>query len=144
MRNRTRWLFSLAVAGCLLWLTVTAAGCREETKAAANPVMVWLTLDPTTNKVTAEPNSAPLHYKNHDFALWKIKSTSKDFDFDIEFKPPSNIPKPVCSGTGMGRNCRSIVVTMGNAEPRTHQYKIIVHVPGNGDVITDPEVTVDP
>jgi hypothetical protein len=134
-------LFSLAAPVCLLWVTVTAAGCRGETKAAANPVPVWLTLDPATNKVIADPSSVPLHYNHHDLALWKIKPATTAFDFNIEFKPPSNIPKPACSGTGMGHNCRSIVVTMENVG--THQYKIIVHTSG-GDVITDPEVTVDP
>jgi hypothetical protein len=135
----------------LVFLTVPAA---TKTAAAApdegNRVVVELTLDPQTNKVTANPDPVALHYGKKDYADWQVAKGSAPFDFTIGMedqtdpkkrKPAEKLPVPTCSGTGAAKHCASIVPT--SAHKGDQKYSVTVKT-ANGPVKTDPEVTIDP
>jgi hypothetical protein len=135
----------------VVFLTVSAA---TKTAAAApdegNRVVVELTLDPQTNKVTASPDPVALHYGKKDYADWQAAKGSAPFDFTIGMedqtnpkkrKPAEKLPVPICSGTGPAKHCASIVPTADHTGD--HKYSVTVTTK-NGPVKTDPEVTIDP
>lgn len=143
----------LAPATVLCVLVVTCVLARSSGMSAApagNRVIVQLTLDPATNKVTASPDPAALHYSNGDYADWQVAPASAPFDFTIGFedqtkpgkrKPAQKLPSPGCSGTGRGKHCSSIVPTA--AHKGDQKYSVTVQT-ASGPVKTDPEVSIDP
>jgi hypothetical protein len=135
----------LAALACLAVAVAVAAA-----PAGNNKVVVMLTLDPQTNKVTADPDPVALHYGNKDYADWQIAQGSAPFEFTIGIedqtdpkkrKPAKKLPTPTCSGTGSAKHCVSIVPTSANVGDQ--KYSITVKTP-SGPVKTDPEVTIDP
>jgi hypothetical protein len=146
----------LIAPGISLFLLVVFLTASAVTKTAAaapagrNRVVVELTLNPETNKVTASPDPVVLHSDKKDFAHWKVAKGSKPFDFKIGMedqtdankrKPSKKLPDPTCSGTGPARNCASIIATADLKGD--HKYSVTVNTP-KGPVKTDPEVTIDP
>jgi hypothetical protein len=136
----------------VVFLIVSAA---SKTAAAApdegNRVVVLLTLDPQTNKVTASPDPVALHYDKKDYADWQIAKESAAFEFTIGMedqtdpkkrKPAKKLPDPTCSGTGSAKHCASIVPT--SAHKGDHKYSVTVTTKNGSVVKTDPEVTIDP
>jgi hypothetical protein len=145
----------LLAPGISFFLLVVILIVSAETKTAAaapagNRVVVLLTLDPQTNKVTANPDPVALHYGKKDYADWQIDKGSAAFDFTIGMedqtdpnkrKPAKKLPVPICSGKGAAKHCASIVPTADHTGD--HKYSVTVKTPG-GPVKTDPEVTIDP
>jgi len=126
------------------------APTRAQDAAKGNRVVVELTLDPQTNKVTASPDPVALHYGNKDYADWQIAKGSAPFDFTIGMedqkdpkkrKPAKKLPTPTCSGTGSSKHCASIVPTADHKGDQ--KYSVTVKT-SSGAVKTDPEVTIDP
>ena len=140
------WFFLLVVVVIVSAATKTAAAAP----AGGNRVVVELTLDPQTNKVTANPDPAALHYEKKDYADWTIAKDSAPFDFTIGIedqtnpekrKPAKKLPVPTCSGKGAAKHCASIIPTSDHKGDQ--KYSVTVKTP-NGPVKTDPEVTIDP
>jgi hypothetical protein len=153
MSHLKRRLLAPGIAFLLLavFLIVSAAA---KTAAAAPPqmhgVIVDLTLDPQTNKVTASPDPVPLHYGNRDFAYWQVAKASAPFEFTIGIedqtnptkrKPAKKLPNPICSGTGSAKHCASIVPTADHTGDQKYSVTVTTK---DGPVKTDPEVTIDP
>jgi len=146
----------LLAPGVSFFLLVVFLIVSAESKTAAaapdegNRVVVELTLDPQTNKVTASPDPVALHYGKKDYADWQVAKGSAPFEFTIAMedqtnpkkrKPVKKLPDPICSGTGSAKHCASIVPT--SAHVGDHKYSVTVKT-ANGPVKTDPEVTIDP
>jgi hypothetical protein len=153
MSHHKKRLLALGISFFLL-VVLLIASAETKTAAAApaggNRVVVELTLDPQTNKVTASPDPVALHYGNKEYAHWKVAEGKADFDFTIGIedqtdpnkrKPAKKLPVPTCSGTGTAKNCASIVPTADHKGD--HKYSVTVNTP-NGPVKTDPQVTIDP
>ena len=150
MSHQGKRLLAPGASLLLLVLMCLMAGSSTMATPADNPVPVLLTLDPATNKVTAVPDPAPLHYDNRDYADWQIDPKSAPFDFTIGIedqkdpkkrKPAKKLPTPMCSGTGAAKHCKSIVPTKDHTGDQ--KYSITVKT-ASGPVKTDPEVTIDP
>jgi hypothetical protein len=153
MSHRRKRLPTPGVSLFLLVVLLTvsvSANMAAATPAEGNRVVVELTLDPQTNKVTASPDPVALHYGNKDYADWQVAKGSAPFDFTIGMedqkdpkkrKPAEKLPVPTCSGTGSSKHCASIIPT--SAHKGDHKYSVTVKTP-NGPVKTDPEVTIDP
>jgi hypothetical protein len=138
-------LLVFATAGLL-----TGVSKMTAEPAGGNKVLVQLTLDPQTSKVTASPDPAVLHYSHKDYAEWRIAEGSASFDFTIGIedqtnpkkrKPAKKLPTPKCAETGAAKHCTSIVPT--SSHKGDQKYSITVMTP-KGPVKTDPEVTIDP
>lgn len=155
MSQRRNWLLVPGISLFLLVVFLTASiatktASAEAAAAGGTAVVVELTLDPTTNKVTAKPDPAALHYDKKEYADWQIAKGSAPFDYTIGIedqkdpkkrKPAKKLPTPACKGTGADKHCKSIVPTSANKGDQ--KYSITVKTP-NGPVKTDPEVTIDP
>jgi hypothetical protein len=153
MSHRRSWFLAPGISFFLLVVFLTASAATKTVAAApaeGTAVVVELTLDPQTSKVTASPDPVALHYEKKEYADWQIAKGSAPFDFTIGMedqkdpakrKPAKKLPAPACSGTGAGKHCKSIVPT--SAHKGDHKYSITVKTP-NGPVKTDPEVTIDP
>jgi hypothetical protein len=146
----------LLIPGISLFLVVGFLIVSAATKTAAaapaggNPVVVELTLDPQTSKVTASPDPVALHYGNKEYADWQVAQGSAPFDFTIGIedqtnpdkrKPAKKLPVPTCTGKGAAKHCASIIPT--SAHKGDQKYSVTVKTP-SGPVKTDPEVTIDP
>ena len=153
MSHLGKRLLALGVSFSLL-VVLLIASAETKTAAAApagdNRVVVELTLDPQTNKVTASPDPVALHYGNKEYADWQVAKGSASFDFTIGMedqtdpnkrKPAKKLPVPVCSETGSAKHCASVVPTADHKGD--HKYSVTVKTP-NGPVKTDPQVTIDP
>ena len=138
----------------LLLVVFLIVSAESKTAAAApdesNRVVVLLTLDPQTNKVTASPDPVALHYGKKDYADWQVAKGSAPFEFTIAMedqtnpnkrKPAKKLPDPLCSGTGSAKHCASIVPTADHKGDQ--KYSVTVKTK-DGSVKTDPEVTIDP
>ena len=153
MSHRRKWhlVSGLSLFTLVVLLTVSAPANRAAAEpAGGNRVVVELTLDPQTYKVTASPDPVALHYGKKDYANWQIAKGSAPFDFTIAMedqtdpnkrKPAKKLPNPACSGKGASRHCASIVAT--EAYKGDQKYSVTVKSP-SGAVKTDPEVTIDP
>lgn len=153
MSHRRKRLLAPGLA-FILFVLVLAFSAGTKTAAAApaggNRVVVELTLDPQTYKVTANPDPVILYSAKKNYADWKVATGSPDFEFTIAIqdqtdpkkrKPGKKLPNPTCSGTGSAKHCASIAAT--SAHKGDHKYSVTVKTP-NGPVTTDPEVTIDP
>lgn len=153
MSHRRKRLPAPGVSLFLLVVLLTMSVSARKAAAApaeGNRVVVELTLDPQTNKVTASPDPVALHYGNKDYADWQVAKGSAPFDFTIgiedqdvpkERKPAEKLPVPACSGKGSSKHCASIIAT--SAHKGDHKYSVTVKTP-TGPVKTDPVVTIDP
>jgi hypothetical protein len=153
MSHRRKRLIAPGLSLFLLVVFLTASAVTKTAAAApagGNRVVVDLTLDPQTNKVTASPDPVALHYGKKDYADWQVAKGSAPFDFTIGMedqtnpekrKPAKKLPVPACSGKGAAKHCASIVPTADHKGD--HKYSVTVKTP-NGPVKTDPEVTIDP
>lgn len=153
MSHRRNWLLAPGISSFLLVVFLTSSAATKTAAAApagGTAVVVELTLDPQTNRVTARPDPVALHYGKKEYADWQVAKGSAPFDFTIGIedqtnpdkrKPAQKLPTPACSGTGAAKHCKSIVPT--SAHKGDHKYSITVKTP-NGPVKTDPEVTIDP
>jgi hypothetical protein len=153
MSHRRKRLLAPGVSFLVLVVFLTLSAVTRT--AAGNPsggqrVVVELTLDSQTNKVTANPDPVALHYGNKEYADWVIAKGSAPFEFTIGMedqtdpnkrKPAQKLPLPTCSGAGAAKHCASIVPT--SAHKGDHKYSVTVKTP-SGPVKTDPEVTIDP
>src|SRR5262245_15950415 len=88
MSQRRNWLLAPGISLFLLvvFLTVSAAtktASAQAQSAGGTAVAISLTLDPQTNKVTASPDPAALHYDKKEYADWQIAKGSAPFDFTI-------------------------------------------------------------
>lgn len=153
MSHRRKLLIAPGISLFLLVVFLTASAATKTAAAADaedNRVVVELTLDPQTNKVTASPDPVALHYGKKDYADWQVAKGTAPFDFTIGMedqtnpkkrKPAKKLPVPICSGTGSAKHCASIVPTADHTGD--HKYSVTVTTK-NGPVKTDPEVTIDP
>ena len=153
MSHRRNWLIAPVIPVFLLavLLTVAAVAKAQSPAPASDPrVVIELTLDPQTYKVTASPDPAALHYSKKEYADWVVAKGSAPFDFTIGIedqkdpkkrKPSKKLPAPTCTGSGAEKHCKSIVPT--SAHKGDQKYSITVKAP-SGPVKTDPEVTIDP
>ena len=146
---RKRLLAPGVVSLMVIFLIVSATTKTAAAAPGNHLVPVDLTLDPQTNKVTAVPDSVPLHI-GKDYAYWQFATGSPSFFFTIGIedqtdpkkrKPKKKLPVPKCSGTGSARHCYSIVPISDHMGDQ--KYSITVTTP-KGPVKTDPEVTIDP
>src|SRR5262249_33985135 len=90
MYQRRNWLLVPGVSIFLLVVslrgptaTKTASAQAQVQSAGGTAVAISLTLDPQTNKVTASPDPAALHYDKMEYADWQIAKGSAPFDFTI-------------------------------------------------------------
>lgn|SRR5262249_33023303 len=153
MSHRRNRLLAPGISLFLLVVFLTASAATKtaaEEAAKDTPVVIELTLDPQTNKVTAKPDPAALHYDKKEYADWQIAKGTAPFDYTIGIedqkdpkkrKPSKKLPTPTCKGTGADKHCKSIVPT--SAYKGDQKYSITVKT-ANGTVKTDPEVTIDP
>jgi hypothetical protein len=153
MSHRRKLLIAPGISLFLLVVFLTASAATKTAAAADagdNRVVVELTLDPQTNKVTASPDPVALHYGKKEYAHWQVAKGTTDFNFTIGMedqtnpkkrKPAKKLPVPICSGTGSAKHCASIVPTADHTGD--HKYSVTVTTK-NGSVKTDPEVTIDP
>ena len=153
MSHYRNWLRAPGILVFLLAvLLVTAAVVKAQAPAptVTTRVVIELTMDPQTYKVTANPDPAALHYSQKQYADWVVAKGATAFDFTIGIedqtkpdkrKPAKKLPVPKCSGTGAAKHCQSIVPTADHKGDQ--KYSITVKGP-SGPVKTDPEVTIDP
>jgi hypothetical protein len=152
MSHQGKRLLALAVSLLVLAAAGLMTGVSTMTAepAGGNKVVIQLTLDAATSKVTASPDPAVLHYNHKDYAEWQIAKGSAPFDFTIGIedqknpkkrKPAKKLPAPECADTGAAKHCTSIVPT--SSHKGDQKYSVTVNTP-KGPVKTDPEVTIDP
>ena len=102
-RNKRLLAPGVSIFALVVLLAVSATANRAAAAPApGNPVIVELTLDPDTNKVTASPDPVALHYGNKEYADWKIAKGSAAFEFTIgmEDQTDPNKRKPAHAKPG--------------------------------------------
>src|SRR5215475_14247307 len=88
MFHRRNWLLAPGISFFLLVVFLTASTATRTAsaqEATGTPVVIELTLDPQTYKVTANPDPAALHYGDNkkEYADWQIAKASAPFDYTI-------------------------------------------------------------